>query len=38
MGLEVGDAAVVETPAGEDEIEVVAIDVPPDDEAGDAQP
>lgn len=38
MGLAVGDVAIVETPAGEDEVEVVAIDVPPGDEEGDAQP
>lgn len=37
-GLEVGDVAIVETPAGEDEIEVIAIDYPPDGEEGDAQP
>jgi len=38
MGLEVGDVAIVETPGGEDEVEVVTIDSPPDDEEGDAQP
>jgi transcription elongation factor GreB len=38
MGLEVGDVAIVETPAGEDEVEVVAIDDASDAEEGDAQP